>query len=159
MRTAADFGRILDEKLGAAGVAWASRPEPPPGSSWRPGPRPVFLYGDLHVDLGARPAAAATLSGASAWTPVYGARPGAQPVHRRALTPAERQAIEALRALGADLRSDRFTDAELKSAFRSLARRFHPDRHPDSSEGERARLARAFASACDAYRTLAGPVH
>jgi DnaJ-class molecular chaperone len=64
-----------------------------------------------------------------------------------------------LRRLGADFLTDRFTNGELKSAFRVLARRFHPDRHPGSSDAERSHLARSFAAACDAYRTLVPSVH
>jgi hypothetical protein len=168
MRPGPDFRQILDEKLEGAVFTQASRHESPSSGTWGPGPRPVFLFGDLRSGFSAGPPRAASTSGASAWTPVYGARPGAQsggaglragdrPARR--LTPAQTHALDTLCALGAGLLSDTYTDAELKSAFRVLARRFHPDRHPGSSDAERARLARAFASACDAYRTLTTSVH
>lgn len=159
MRTGPDFRQILDEKLDDAGFAWASRQEAPSAGTYRPGPRPVFLFGDLRSGFTAGPARPFATSGASPWTPVYGAGPGAQTRPVRRLTPAQRQAVDALRALGADLLTDSFTDAEAKSAFRTLARRFHPDRHPGSSDAERARLARSFAAACAAYRTLTSTVH
>jgi hypothetical protein len=167
MRTGPDFGQILDEKLEGAAFGRASRQERP-AATYRPGPRPVFLFGDLRNGFTAGPARPAATSGASPWTPVYGAGPGAQsrgarpdggdrPV--RHLAPLQRVAVDALRALGADSLRDNFTDAELKSAFRALARRFHPDRHPGSPDAERARLARSFAAAADAYRTLTTTVH
>ena len=168
MRTGPDFGQILDEKLEGAVFTRASRRESPSSGTWSPGPRPVFLFGDLRSGFSAGPTRPAPISGASAWTPVYGARPGAQsggagaragdrPARR--LTAAQTGALAVLRALGADILTDDYADADLKSAFRALARRFHPDRHPGSSDGERARLARSFASACDAYRTLTTQVH
>jgi hypothetical protein len=168
MRTGPGFREILDEKLEGAGFAWASRQEPPAAGACRPAPPPVFLFGDVCSGFSAGPGRPASNSGASPWTPVYGARPGAQSCGAglragdrlvRRLTPAQRQAVDALRALGADLPPDTFTHAELRSAFRTLARRFHPDRHPGSPDAERARLARSFAAACDAYRTLTTAVH
>jgi hypothetical protein len=154
MRTGPDFGQILEEKLDDEGLAWVSSPRrrerPPLG----PAPRPVFLFGDLRSGFTAGPSRPAPDSGASPWTPVYGARPGAQSRPPRHLTPAQRHAFVVLRGLGAGSLTERFTNTELRSAFRELARRFHPDRHPDSSESERAQLAHSFATACDAYRTL-----
>ena len=60
------------------------------------------------------------------------------------LTERQQRAFHVLVVLGADLRSD-FTADGLRSAYRSLARRYHPDRHPDSSQADKARLARVFA--------------
>ncbi len=54
---------------------------------------------------------------------------------------------------GATLTVD-FTDGELRSAFRALARCYHPDRHPESGALEQARLSRVFAGLADAYRHL-----
>jgi len=62
---------------------------------------------------------------------------------RRQLGPAERHALDELIGLGARLRDD-FTVAELRSAFRSLARQHHPDRHPGQSDTDRAHAARIF---------------
>jgi hypothetical protein len=119
----------------------------------------VFLFGDLRSGFTAGPAHASTTSGAPTWTPVYGARPGAQVRPARHLMPAQQAALDGLRALGAPALTSDFTEAEIKSAFRALARKFHPDRHPGSSDPERARLSRAFATVCDAYRTLTTAVH
>jgi len=159
MPTGPAFGQILDEKLGEPGFPWASPHQAREAAAFRPGPQPVFLFGDLRSGFTAGPARPAPVSGASPWTPVYGARPGAQSRPARRLTPEQQHALDMLRRLGADSLTDRFTNGELKSAFRVLARRFHPDRHPGSSDAERARLARSFAATCDAYRTLAPSVH
>ena len=56
-------------------------------------------------------------------------------------------------ALGGTLHRD-FTNAELRSAFRALAREYHPDRHPGSSEFERERLAALFTRLRAAYEQL-----
>ena len=75
------------------------------------------------------------------------------------LTADERLAVEQFVSLGATLIGD-FTDGELRSAYRTLARQYHPDRHPQSSPVEKARLSRAFSNLCDAYRRLqAGSAH
>ena len=69
------------------------------------------------------------------------------------LTDRQQQALTQLVAMGARLHRN-FSDSELKSAFRSLARIYHPDRHPHCSEFEQARLARQFAVLTDAYKLL-----
>src|SRR5262245_51360712 len=61
-------------------------------------------------------------------------------VRARALSPHERHALQELIALGASLHEG-FTLRELRSAFRALARRYHPDRHSNSGPDDKARLA------------------
>lgn len=158
MRAAVDFGTILDEKLEAPPFSWPSPAGRPAQAAWRPGPRPVFLFGDIHNGFSASPRPTFS-SSAPAWTPVYGARPGAQPRPARRLSAGQREALNSLRALGAVSLADDFSAADIKSAFRALARRYHPDRHPGLSDAERASLARSFAAACDAYRALTASVH
>ena len=63
------------------------------------------------------------------------------------------RALGELVSLGADLRPD-FTAAELRTAYRSLARRYHPDSHPGSTEVAKVRLARLFADLTENYRRL-----
>jgi curved DNA-binding protein CbpA len=65
----------------------------------------------------------------------------------------QRAAIGELIALGA-LIDEGASSGQLRSAFRSLARRYHPDRHSSASAGDRARLSAQFARLCDAYRLL-----
>jgi len=51
------------------------------------------------------------------------------------------------------LREARTPDA-LRRAYRTLARRYHPDHHQGCSATERERLARLFAEAADLYSSL-----
>lgn len=71
----------------------------------------------------------------------------------RRLTKTQRRALQKLRGLGADL-DPSFSEHQLRTAFRALAKRFHPDRHPGSSPAEKERLAWTFASLREAYREL-----
>ena len=78
--------------------------------------------------------------------PLTAARPA--PVAPRLplrLTPLERQTLD-----------DAGTPDALRHAYRTLARRYHPDRHAGCSAAERERLARLFAEATEHYRRLAG---
>lgn len=77
----------------------------------------------------------------------------AAPRPRRRLAAPQQRALDELVTLGARLTAD-FTAAELRSAFRALARQYHPDRHTGVAEIERATLARQFARVHDAYRLL-----
>lgn len=72
---------------------------------------------------------------------------------RRRLAGPQRRALDELVALGARLTDD-FTAAELRTAFRALARHYHPDRHAAASDAERIVFARQFARVHDAYRLL-----
>jgi hypothetical protein len=79
-------------------------------------------------------------------------RTAPEPVHR--LSPREQQALHTLISLGAQLTAS-FAFVELRSAFRELARRYHPDRHTGITDAEKSRLAGSFALAREAYRVLA----
>lgn len=72
---------------------------------------------------------------------------------RRPLTKVQERALGELIRLGANLTKD-FTAGELRRAFRMLARQYHPDRHPHSSDSAKARLSRLFADAAESYRQL-----
>ena len=72
-------------------------------------------------------------------------KPARRMAHRR------RAAIEELLALGASIGEDASSE-ELRTAFRTLARRYHPDSHAGASAGEKTLLARQFARLCEAYR-------
>jgi DnaJ-class molecular chaperone len=71
----------------------------------------------------------------------------------RILPPRAQSALDRLNALGACLTPD-FSAWELRQAFRTLARRYHPDRHPASNGLERARLSQQFIQLHNAYREL-----
>jgi DnaJ-domain-containing protein 1 len=57
----------------------------------------------------------------------------------------------AWRVLGVSAGAD---PAEIKRAYRRLARSFHPDSHPSASADERRALARRFQAVTEAYRAL-----
>ena len=69
--------------------------------------------------------------------------------------PHEQRALDYLVGLGANL-DPAFTDVELRSAFRALAREYHPDRHPGSSQQQRERLTALFRRLRQAYEHLQG---
>ena len=73
---------------------------------------------------------------------------------RRHLSMREQRAFDELEALGGTLTVD-FTFDELRSVFRRLARRYHPDRHTGCSAHDKTRLADQFTRARDAYQVLA----
>jgi hypothetical protein len=64
----------------------------------------------------------------------------------RTLSAPERAALGLFNSLGAELTAD-FTRQDLRSGFRALARRFHPDVNPFAS-------GREFAAMRDAYEIL-----
>lgn len=139
------FVEVLDEVLGSE-PATPARGRSAPGGFATPS---IYFF---DTRLNARPDAAAwrppTPSEAAPPPP-----PPPSPRPRRALSPRHREALEAFVDLGARIDDD-FTAAELRSVFRSLALRYHPDRHPGSSDGERTHLSACFAQLHDAYEAL-----
>jgi hypothetical protein len=133
MRHAEPFARVLDEKL-AAGEAEARAP-------FRPAP--VFGFFDFSAPPGQafRP------------RPTPRCAPPPPPPQPRRLSKRQHQALDDLNTLGASL-DITFTADDLRRAFRTLAHRYHPDRHPRTTCDEQARLAAQFRRAHDAYRIL-----
>jgi hypothetical protein len=76
----------------------------------------------------------------------------------RSLSPGERSALETFVRLGASL-DTAFTARELRSAFRTLAQQYHPDRHPHAAPAETLRLGSAFADLAAAYGVLHEVAH
>jgi hypothetical protein len=136
MQGGASFADVLDAHLGCT-------PVPPvrPALSNRPLTSALFVF-DMPVAAAARPAAAPRREPS---------RPAAPAI---VLTTLEQRALRALNALGADL-DERLSLDTLRRAFRQLAHRYHPDRHPDTSAAEHERLARLFADVTGHYRLLA----
>lgn len=83
-------------------------------------------------------------------TPVPATAP---PRRTRRLTTAQSRSLATFNQLGADVRAD-FSAGELRSAFRMLARTYHPDRHPRASVSDRQRLAQQFTTIRASYETL-----
>ena len=134
MPAAATFAEILAAELDCTEV-------PRDAGAWhRPLTTPLFVFEPLpRPDL--RPAA--------------GGRRSARKVNVPILNPQERQALDALNELGADLLIDDLSSSTLRRAFRRLAHRYHPDRHPGADAAEQQRLARVFVAATAHYRLLA----
>ena len=84
--------------------------------------------------------------------PFVVAPPPQQP-RPRSLSLRQRKALDMFVSLGAHIGED-FTRDTLRAEFRALALRYHPDRHPGSSERELARLTTCFAQLTDAYERL-----
>jgi hypothetical protein len=135
---AASFADVLDEalRLELADTGCAAT-----GSA----PATALPY-VAHPFLFAQP----LIATAPRWLSLQGQAP-VRPDH--ALTDFQRQALDRLIDLGASLAAN-FTAAELRREYRLLAYRYHPDRHADAGEIERAGLARAFAAATADYRSL-----
>jgi hypothetical protein len=156
MRQREAFGDVLDRVMGQ------SIPEPVArvSEAWeRPqavAPNP-FLFSRYAVPTFAwvAPAAspAADLRFRSIAAPAATPVPSPEPRPLRALAPREQRALRQMIALGADLRPD-FDAVELRRAFRILARRYHPDRHPDGTDEVKAGLSRTFAELAENHRCL-----
>jgi hypothetical protein len=138
MRCEVSFDELLDETLAASRFAQT-------GTLPRSYVAPQVLgFFDFSAP-GRQPFAAPRT-----WRPAPAPQPRRVP---RLLTRSQHDALNELIALGAPLVRD-FTDAELRTAFRDLARQFHPDRHPGCSGAEKTRLAGLFVRAHASYRVL-----
>jgi hypothetical protein len=135
------FADLLQDALGG----WT----PPPRAGYASGVATATLFFDLDTDIRPHRAAAAF---AAVMPPV--ARPEPRRV-THTLSAPERRAFETLLRFGGRLDAA-FTWQELRSAFRSLVLRYHPDRHPGSSDQERSRLAACFTEIATAYQQLQG---
>jgi hypothetical protein len=82
--------------------------------------------------------------------PLTAARPAPTPVPARAEAPPPVR----LSTLERQTLDDARTPDALRRAYRTLARRYHPDHHHGSNAAERERLARLFAEATEHYRLL-----
>jgi hypothetical protein len=116
--------------------------------------RPAHSATPARTSAGPTSAARASRAYESPTTAAPRTTPARAPIRTsRSLNPRQQRAVDAMTALGARLDGD-FTAAELRRAFRRLAREYHPDRHPDSTPSETARLSRLFADLSDHYRCL-----
>ncbi len=138
------FADVLDAELGMCTEV------PPSRGRWsnRPITPPLFIFGSSCFDV--RPAAYAPVEEPL----VSRTQPVPPQLTRPPLTPLEQKALAALNDLGAGL-GEGVSSADLRRAFRRLAHRYHPDRHPGSLRAEQDRLSRLFAEMTEHYRLLA----
>jgi len=85
--------------------------------------------------------------------PPIAAAPPRPAAPRRRLTAMQWRSLDTFNRLGASLPVD-FSAGDLRSAFRLLARRYHPDRHPGATAPDRQRLAQQFTSLRTSYEAL-----
>ncbi len=150
MQGGATFAEVLDEFL-QPHLAAAHAPQQPAPA--RPAPANPFLFSAAYQRgtwslpkeyVGATAPHAA--SGVTRST-VSAARPP------RRLTAGQQRSFDALIEFGAALPAD-FSAQELRAAFRALARRYHPDRHPFADAGEVTVLSRQFTAITGHYELL-----
>jgi len=143
------FVDVLEDMLGA--IAWEATPPGEPKGRTAP-PRHVVYTPLYNLHTVAREAGCekhAARAYGSGIRPAVAAP--ARPVRR--LTTAQARSLDALNLLGAGVRAG-FSVTELRSAFRGLARRYHPDRHPGASDADRQQLAQQFMALRASYETL-----
>jgi hypothetical protein len=140
------FDEWLDRKLAPAPTTQPAAERPPTRTADIPHP---LLFAEPQRRFGAH---------AYGWTR-RDTQPSPSPAEAvprrqvRTLTEPEHAALQELVRSGASLVAD-FSATELRSAFRALARRYHPDRHPFSTDVEKARLSRVFVKLSEHYRLL-----
>ena len=144
MQGGASFAEVLD---GFLHTHVAGEQAAPPQAPAGPAPMNPFLFSTAYQRApGSLPREYAA------------AAPPAAPRAARAarcLTPVQQRALDALIGLGAALSSD-FTPQELRAAFRVLALRYHPDRHPFASAADVTVLAHTFTAITGHYEVLRG---
>ena len=166
---AASFDRVLSEKLAEVSAVAQSaaievprvlpfRTAPDPGvrfALWGGGPC-LDPYVAAAVFAAGRGYRESLPSGSAGRRPAAGEPVGPIRARRRPhrFTPPAQAAFDELRRAGAAGLDRGFTHEELRREFRSLALRYHPDRHPQACEAERARLATTFSRVIAAYREL-----
>lgn len=143
------FGDALERALSRAASAGATRPVPPTQA-----PR-IWLHRlyDPHPRTWTTAASREARMDHCRHTtnPPTGSPP---PARGRTLSESEAAALRLLRAQGAEWLPADFTRHELKRAFRIVAMRCHPDRHPFLGDEGRQRQAHLFGEIRRAFGLL-----
>jgi hypothetical protein len=165
-----DFAQLLDEKVRETASSRVERGPAPIGNDLAAPAHPLLFavpYQQFRVSAypatepsHARRVASTRVapSSTAAHTPAtrrvapLDPAPMVAPVAGRRLTPGEMQSLQMLNALGARLSAD-FSMSDLRSAYRRLARRYHPDRHPNGGV-DHLRWTRLFAEITTHHRHL-----
>jgi hypothetical protein len=145
----AAFGRDVEssKQVWSADEGYpGDEPPPPRGGGFATAPHPFSF---VFVSSGLKPVAT-VYQNPRRWQAPRPPRP------RRILLPSQRRALDELISLGAKLEPD-FTTTELRTAFRTLALEYHPDRHAGSSDLEKQRLSALFTRLRHAYDLLQQP--
>jgi hypothetical protein len=150
----AAFADLLDERLRALDGDRPTAAEAARERATRPSPPHPLLFAPPYAFAGRNRYVVGERETSSEPKPrrFCVAREADDPRRPRTLSAGQSMALARLNALGASLPPD-FTDRELRSAFRRLARRFHPDRHPGDRPSQ-ARLAQIFRECVEHYRRL-----
>ena len=152
MGRARTFAEVLEHELELGGYQ-PDRRMSRTAQKRQPTPPHPFLFVEPRFFFNATAYAALAGAPGSPWH-ADSSVPAPQPPQLSTPLPAgQMRAFSELVGFGADLRAD-FTAGELRSAFRTLARRYHPDSHPGSSDAAKVRLARRFADVTENYRRL-----
>ncbi len=152
------FADVLDETLAVYSTT-EGLAVPPPTAPAYTRPLGFFLFNAAtHPATPGALTAAARPATAPVAVPVRRASfVQAKPQHRRPaprlLSAGQRTALHRLVELGAEIQPD-FTSDELRSAYRRLARRYHPDHHPETNDAQKRELARLFTQLRDSYAEL-----
>jgi hypothetical protein len=151
------FEAVLDRALETVHAAAASTPAFAAGDA---GLR--LLLSGLHVPrvagrLSRVPASSGPLNPGGSRIPPETTAKQPRPRARIVIaTRAQHEALATLRSLGAAHLGEELAIDDLRRAFRMLAQRLHPDRHPHLTPVARGRLSAQFAEAAGAYRLLTG---
>jgi len=150
------FVEVLDEVLTDPAGATSTTAQPGTNPSARIASTPIYAYTPYQTPNRFWTAPGPYESAAAAEFARHSApaaKPRAEARAKRRLKPVEESALQTFLRLGGAIDGN-FTSKELRSTFRALAQRYHPDRHPHVTDAERSRLGSTFAELTSAYDVL-----
>jgi hypothetical protein len=151
MTGGATFAEVLEHELAAFAPQEPVVVPAPPTFSYQPPPPLLFSKPAMRFNAAAYGAVRVPPINTPLSHVVKQPQPPPRPA--RPLTTKQRRALDELIALGAQFHGE-FNARSLRSVYRTLARRYHPDRHPSSDRAEQKRLSRIFAQLNESHRLL-----